>query len=64
MIYEAEKGENFYSFGNRMKEEMKLKGQSYRVCIFNEIHYTIGFDSNMDDIATIYDLKRKLKHGN
>lgn len=60
MIYEAEKGEQFYYFIRRMQEEIITQGQSYRNCLFNDIYFTISKDSNFDDISIIYDLKRKI----
>lgn len=62
MTHEPEKEELFYHFGRRMKEEMKQNGQLYRRCVFNDIHFTISSDSNIDDIAIIWDLKMKLNN--
>lgn len=64
MIYEADKGEMFYYFIRRMKQECIINKQSYRDCVFNGIYFTIFKDSNMDDISIIYDLKIKLTQNN
>lgn len=61
MIYTAKPGEMFYAFIQRMQYEMESnrKGSNYRNCIFNDTYFIISADSNLDDICTIYDLKRE-----
>jgi hypothetical protein len=44
-----------------LKQELRKTGSAYRMMLFNGIHVTISKDSNPDDIATIYDLKRKVE---
>ena len=61
MIYEPNKGESFYNSVKTLKNILIKEKSSYRMMLFNGIHVTVSFDSNPDDIATIYDLKNKLR---
>jgi len=60
MIHEAEKGVNFYQAVNELKEILRKERSKYRQMKFNDIYVWVNVDSNTDDIATIYDLKREL----
>ncbi len=61
MIYEAEKGMAFYDVVKECKKQLKNSNSTYKQILFNEIYVTVSIDSNDDDIATIYDLKREIK---
>lgn len=61
MIHEAEPGDTIYSFAIRMKDEMNTSFESNRYCKFNGIEIQIWSNSNVDDINTIYTLKRQLE---
>lgn len=60
-IYEPEKGIAFYTSVKDLKSELEKTGSAYAHLRFNEILVTVSKDSNPDDIATIYDLKNKLR---
>ena len=60
MIYEPNKGTNFYDAVKDLKFELFRTGRSYKEMSFNDIILTVYRDSNIDDIATIYDLKCKI----
>lgn len=60
MIHEAEKGMNFYGAVNDLKEILRKERSKDRQMKFNDIVFWVSEDSNTDDIATIYDLKREL----
>ena len=45
-----------------MKDGIDIKGQLYRDCVFNGICFTMHKDSNLNDIAIIYDLKREAEN--
>jgi len=61
MIYEPLKGVNFYSAVNECKKETKRTGLDSMILRFNEIDVRVSLDSNSDDLATIYELRRQLK---
>lgn len=60
MIFEPLKGVNFYGAVEECQKEIRKTGRNYMTLVFNEIHVTVSYDSNPDDLATIYDLKSKL----
>lgn len=60
MIFESPKGVNFYGAVEECQKEIRKTGRKYMTLVFNEIHVTVNYDSNPDDLATIYDLKSKL----
>jgi hypothetical protein len=60
MIHEADKGTNFYQAVKELKEIMTQKGLIEAQLLFNDIYIWVNRDSIIDDIATIYDLKREL----
>lgn len=60
MIYEPNKGTNFYDAVNDLKFELFRSGGSCREMSFNDIILTVYRDSNINDIAAIYDLKCKI----
>lgn len=60
MIFEPDKGMNFYNAIDACKYDMLKHKRTYQVMLFNDIHITVSYNSNVDDLATIYDLKRKL----
>jgi len=62
MIHEAEKGVNFYQAVNELKDILIKERSKDRQMVFNDIVFWVSEDSNTDDIATIYDLKRQLKN--
>jgi hypothetical protein len=57
MIVQAEKGDNFYGAVRKVKEQIYRDNQ-YLDLEFNNIRVRVSKDSNIDDLATIYDLKR------
>ena len=57
---EIDKGMNFFHASQFAKEEARKNG-TYVMFKFNDIVITISHDSNLDDIAIIYDLKRKIR---
>jgi hypothetical protein len=62
MIYEVEKGLNFYEDVKNAKNKIdKASLVSNIDMIFNEISITIHSDSNNNDIYLIYDLKHKIR---
>ena len=64
MIYEPEKGVSFYDAVKDLKKLMVEKGRLNQHLLFNGIQIIVSVDSNPDDIATIYDLKHKLRQNN
>lgn len=60
MIYKAEPGEVIFNFVKRMIAEMWDTNEVQRNCEFNNIHLLISKDSFVNDIMTIYSLKREL----
>lgn len=61
MIFEPQKGVSFYGALNECKAKIKATGREYMMMKFNDVEITVSIDSNHDDLATIYDLKRKLQ---
>lgn len=61
MIFEADKGTQFYTAVSQCQAKIKSTGRKYMMMKFNDIEITVSDDSNHDDIATIYDLKYKLR---
>lgn len=64
MIYEPEEGTPFYQAIDDLKKILTASGSTYRTMSYKGIHVTVSVDSNSDDLATIYDLKKKLKDNN
>ena len=60
MIHEAEPGTSFYGAVNELKEILRKEKSKDRQMKFNDITFWVSEDSNTNDIATIYDLKREL----
>lgn len=60
MIHETEPGVSFYDAVNKLKEILRKERSKDRQMKFNDIIVWVSEDSNTDDIATIYDLKREL----
>jgi hypothetical protein len=60
MIVQAEKGMNFYDAVKKVKENM-FNNESYLDLEFNGIHIRVSKDSNIDDLSTIYYLKRTIE---
>jgi len=60
MIHEAEPGTGFYGAVNELKEILRKERVKDRQMKFNDIVFWVSEDSNTDDIATIYDLKKEL----
>jgi len=60
MIYEPLKGTNFRQAVRDLKELLTYEEKSYETLRFNDIDVTVSVDSNEDDIAVIYELKRQL----
>ena len=60
MIHEAEPGTSFYDAVNDLKEILRKERSKDRQMKFNDIVFWVSEDSNTDDIATIYDLKKEL----
>lgn len=61
MIYEPDKDMAFYNAVRELKSILKQEGRKDRRMLFNGIYVIVSVDSNENDIATIYDLKRKLE---
>jgi hypothetical protein len=60
MIVQAEKGDNFYGAVRKVKEQI-LRDDQYLDLEFNGIHIRVSKDSNIDDLSTIYYLKRTIE---
>ncbi len=60
-IYEPDKGQNFRGACRELKEYLKTNKQGYKIMQFNEITVIVSSDSNEDDLAIIYELKRKIQ---
>ena len=60
MTYKPQKGVSFYQAIEEVKEIMFDKGVIEAELLFNDISVWVSRDSNENDMATIYDLKRKL----
>jgi hypothetical protein len=60
MIIHAEPGMNFYQAINKAHEGLYWE-TDYVDLIFNGIRIRVSKNSNNDDLATIYDLKRRLE---
>ena len=52
---------NFYQAVQECKDELKRKESLYMMMQFKDLSITVSVDSNPDDLATIYDLKKKLQ---
>lgn len=61
MIYEPDKGVSFYDAVRTLKAILLIEKSLYRMMLFNGINVTVSVDSNVDDVATIYDLKHKIR---
>ena len=59
--YYAEAGENIRNFIRRIQKEMIKINQNNGFGIFNGIRFSLSYDSVIDDIATIYNLKCQLE---
>lgn len=59
-MYEPDKGMSFHGAVKELQTRLKYEGQEYRIMKFNDILVTVSHDSNVDDLATIYELKRNL----
>jgi hypothetical protein len=57
MTIEAQAGEWVGSFFERVKEELKTSDHFYQTVRFNDVFVTVSWDSNVDDLLIIYDLK-------
>lgn len=60
MIHEVEPGTSFYDAVKDLKEILRIERSKDRQMKFNDIIFWVSEDSNIDDIATIYDLKKEL----
>ena len=60
MFVHAEKGDSFYTAVKKVKDNI-LKSTDYIDLEFNEIRVRVSKDSNIDDLAIIYDLKCKIR---
>lgn len=58
--YEPEAGENFYNFMTRIKKNLIESNSILAGVKFNGIDITVSYNSNVDDLGIIYNLKRKL----
>ena len=61
LIYEPNKGLMFGNAVKELKEILQRENQTYRIMKFNDILVTVSFDSNIDDLCTIYTLKHKIQ---
>jgi hypothetical protein len=60
MIVQAEKGMSFYEAAKKVKEQI-LRDDQYLDLEFNGIYIRVSKDSNIDDLSTIYYLKRTIE---
>ena len=60
MIVYAEAGDNFFHAVKKVREQIK-SSEDYLDLEFNEIRVRVSKESSIDDLATIYDLKCKLR---
>lgn len=59
--YKAEAGEIFYKFMERVKEDLKINGFKCGYATFNGIKIMASYDSCIDDLSIIYNLKSRLR---
>ncbi len=60
-MYEPLKGVSFRQAVKDLKQKLYNEGGDNMVMLFNDITIHVSADSNVDDIATIYDLKHELR---
>lgn len=64
MIHRPDQYESFYDFVRRIKGLMSSSSHAfgaYKQCEYKGTHFTVSRDSNVDDIAIIYDLKKEVQ---
>ena len=59
MMYNPPQETSFYNAVDILKEQLRQSGSAYRMMNFKGIIVTVSVDSNPDDLATIYDLRKK-----
>jgi hypothetical protein len=59
--YNAESGENFYLFMDRVRTDLCKNNFMYGHAIFNDINITVSKNSCIDDLNVIYKLKSQLR---
>lgn len=59
---EADKGEIFYHFADRVIKALQTSEDKYTDIVFNEIEIRVDRRSFVDDICHIYDLKSAFRH--
>lgn len=69
-MYEPDKGITFRDAVKQLQDDIKWanfkdhESPTYKTMNFNDISITVSMDSNVDDLAIIYELKRKIKQHN
>lgn len=61
LIYEPSPCLMFIQAVRELKTILQRENQAYKVMKFNDILIIVSVDSNIDDLCTIYDLKRKIQ---
>ena len=56
----AEAGESIYRAAERAVGLVRQRGSDYDFLMFNGIRIDVGYHSDPDDLATIYNLKLRL----
>jgi hypothetical protein len=57
MTIEAQAGEWVGAFFERVKQSLQGSSRLYETARFNDVFVTVSWDSNVDDLLIIYDLK-------
>lgn len=60
MIQHAEENDNLYVAVSKLKEQLKKENREYSDLMFKNIQLRISFDSNVNDIETIFLLKKQM----
>ncbi len=59
-MIEAQAGETFDNAVRRVQSHLYNKGSEYTTLNFNDINVTVSYNSNVDDLRTVFYLKQKL----
>ena len=60
MTIEAQAGEWVGTFFERVKESLQGSSSRYETVCFNGVFVTVGRDSDIEDLLTIYNMQRVL----
>lgn len=61
-MIQAEKGEMFYNFADRVIKDLQISKDSHTDIVFNEIEIRVDRRSFVEDICHIYELKSAFRH--